>query len=270
MYRFTLPLLVISVLGPAPTSAQTRPIDSVTVPMRVEGNRAFVDLTFTRADGTKRSARFWIDTGGDGFLLTETLARDLGLNLETPEQEGGKEFAPVTPTPQPSLGDLPLEVVDGRVLVVVGSDNLLPKAAPGHADGMIPGHVLARYHVIIDYPNGSFILAKPGVIKPTGDPLRMPVSRHLCFPRTEVVVAGEKYGLLLDTGASFTVVSEAVLKAGGATIRDGPGTKARLETRRRSVLTPLRPCSCQTGIGARTRSAISALYHSPKESLSVT
>ncbi len=215
MCRFALPVLMMSVLAPASTLAQNRAVDSVTVPMRIEGDRAFVDLTFTRKDGTARSARFWIDTGGDAFLLTEALARDLGLTLATPEKRGSKAFAPVTPAPQPFLGDMPLELVASRVLFVVASDNLLPRVAPGHADGIIPGHVLARYHVILDYPNRSFTLAKPGVIEPKGEPLRMPVSAHMRFPRTEIEVAGTKYGLLLDTGASFTVVSEAVLKAWG-------------------------------------------------------
>jgi len=42
-----------------------------------------------------------------------------------------------------------------------------------------------------------------------------PPSRHhdSGFPRTEIVVDGKPYGMLLDTGASFTMVSQAVLVA---------------------------------------------------------
>lgn len=215
MYRVAVPLVLITALGPTPASAQAHQVDSATVSMRVEGNRAFVDLTFSRADGTRRSARFWIDTGGDDFVLTEALARDLGLTWHAPQQPGSKYAPVVTRIPQPFLGALPLTVVDSQVAVLLGSENLLPTAAPGHADGLLPGHVLSQYQVILDYPTGSFTLARPGVIEPTGEPLPMPVSKPMDFPRTEIEVAGQTYGLLLDTGASFSVVSEAVLVAWG-------------------------------------------------------
>lgn len=51
--------------------------------------------------------------------------------------------------------------------------------------------------------------------------LPMPVGRT-GFPRTEIEIAGTKYGVLLDTGASFTMVSEVVLKAWGAAHPDWP------------------------------------------------
>lgn len=204
--------------GFRPIAAQPSPaatVDSVTVPLEVEGNRAFVDLTFVTADGSTRTGRFWIDTGGGGFLLTEALARKLGLEWGEPIQEEGRAYARVLEAPRPFVGELALEIVEGRTLVVLDSENLLPETAPGHADGLIPGHVLARYHVVFDYPARQFTLARPGALEPRGEPLPMPVSEATGFPRTELVIDGETYGLLLDTGASFTMVSEAVLKAWG-------------------------------------------------------
>jgi hypothetical protein len=44
----------------------------------------------------------------------------------------------------------------------------------------------------------------------------MPVSKKSGFPRTEIEVDGVTYGLLLDTGASFTMVSEALLQTWGS------------------------------------------------------
>jgi predicted aspartyl protease len=193
--------------------AQTAGIDSATVPLYVDGDRPFVDLMFTTADGSKRSARFWVDTGGGGFLLTETLARGLGLKWGDAFRQEGREFARVLQTPEPSLGELPLELSEGRVLVILGSDNMLPASAPGHADGLVPGHVLASYHVIFDYPNRLFTLARAGTVRPVGDPLPMPVSDQMGFPRTELEVDGVKHGFLLDTGASFTMISAAILSA---------------------------------------------------------
>lgn len=210
---FLIMMLVPSACGPA--TAQVVGSDSVTVPLVVEGNRVFLDVTFEAADGSERSARFWIDTGGGGFLLTESLARDLGLEWGEPWQQEGKEFAPALEAPEPFLGGFPLEIVENRVFVRPGTDDLLPEAAPGSAEGFLPGHVLAQYHVVFDYPNQLFTLARPGVMGPRGEPLPMPVSEQMGFPRTEIEVAGLTYGFLLDTGASFTMVSEVVLKAWG-------------------------------------------------------
>jgi hypothetical protein len=43
----------------------------------------------------------------------------------------------------------------------------------------------------------------------------MPVGKTSGFPRTEIEVAGTTCGFLLDTGASFTMVSEALLESWG-------------------------------------------------------
>ena len=199
----------------ASIKAQQLP-DSVTVPLIVEGNRPYITVTFHRRDGSTRSARFLLDTGGGGFLITEPLARDLGLEWGATTREEGAEFAPVKNPPKAFVGNFPLELNPKRVSVIIGSDNVLPNAVAGHADGMLPGHVLSRYHVVFDYPNATFTLARPGVLTPRGDPFPMPVSKGPGFPRTEIEVDGVKSGLLLDTGASFTMVSEVLLKHWGS------------------------------------------------------
>ena len=208
-------LLLLSALRyPTSLLAQSAP-DRVTVPLMVEGNRPYVLVTFRRPDGSERTARFLLDTGGGGFLLTEPLARELGLTMGAVSREEGQSFAPVTSPLQAWIGTLPLTLNPQRVAVMIGKENVLPTAAAGHAEGMVPGHVLARYHVVFDYPGETFTLALPGILTPRGTPLPMPVSKAQGFPRTEVEVDGSRYGMLLDTGASFTMVSEVLLKGWG-------------------------------------------------------
>src|SRR5829696_9077104 len=108
--------------------------DRATVRLHVEGNRPFIDVTFRKPDGSARSARFLIDSGGGGFLIVEPLARELGLDLGETVREEGESLAPVSSPVRAFVGALPLELDPRRIFVLIGRDNLLPPVAPGHAD----------------------------------------------------------------------------------------------------------------------------------------
>lgn len=200
---------------PSPTKAEPQAGEQATVPLHVEGNRPFVELTFRKADGTPRTARFLVDSGGGGFLLVEPLAKELGVTLGETIREGEQALAPVTSTLGVSIDKLALELDAQRVFVLIGKENMLPAAAPGRAEGMLPGHVLARYHVVFDYPKATFTIARAGVLEPRGTAMPMPVSPQSGFPRTEIEVEGKTHAFLLDTGASFTMVSQALLESWG-------------------------------------------------------
>jgi len=217
--RLAFMVLVVVMGGCATQHAGNGIPSQVTVPMEVDGNRPYIHVTFQRPDGSKRSARFLIDTGGGGFILTETLAHDLGLTWTNVFHGDGVDYGNrVAVPPRAFLGKMPLalDVDSEHVLVAIGLDRLMPRASGGRRDGIFPGYVLARYHVVFDYPHRTFTLATPGRLKPKGNPMPMPVSKGISFPRTEITVDGNTYGVLLDTGASFTMVSEELLKAWGA------------------------------------------------------
>lgn len=212
-----LPLLVCAC---AATRERARDVDRVTVLLILEGHRPFIELTFQRADGKTRTGRFLVDSGGGSFLITEPLAREIGLAWGEVSHEEGKTFAAVTSPPNVSVGDFALELDARRVAVVLGEKSLLPAVAPGHADGLFPGHLLARYHVVFDYPAARFTIARPGVLTPRGRLVPMPVSQGSGFPRTELEIDGVTHGFLIDTGAAFTMVSEALLKTWGGAHTD--------------------------------------------------
>ena len=212
-------IFVSSVKSLAQTTNPSRGVvDQVTVPLMIENNRPFININLRRADGSTRVARFLVDSGGGAFQMTEPLVRDLGLHWGETHQEDGNKFAVLTEMPKAFVGDFPLELNPERVGVELESDNILPPVA-GHADGMLPGMVLAHYLVIFDYPGARFTLARPNVLTPKGNSLPMPVGKESGFPHTEIEVAGTKYGMMIDTGASFTMVSEALLQSWG---RDHP------------------------------------------------
>ncbi|MEO8576501.1 MAG: hypothetical protein ABI556_07375 [Gemmatimonadales bacterium] len=222
MKRSLVTIAALCLLGSTPIRISAQRADQATVPLIVEGNRPFVQLTFRKPDGTTRTARFLLDTGGGGFLISEPLARELGLTWGATEREDGVEFGTVAQLPKVYVGELPLTLNPQRTLVMIGTDNVLPRAAPGRAEGMVPGHVLAQYHVVFDYPNATFTIARPNILTPKGAELPMAVSKKSGFPRTEICVSGSTQGMLLDTGASFTMVSEVLLKTWGAQHAEWP------------------------------------------------
>src|SRR4051812_41315042 len=106
--RFTLiGCFLITVSAFAQNSKEPQ---QATVPLLVEKNRPYVELTFQRPDGSRRKARFLVDSGGGGFGLTEPLARDLGLKWGPTMTSEGKEFALITDPVKVSIGDFPLEL----------------------------------------------------------------------------------------------------------------------------------------------------------------
>lgn len=206
---FLLAALCLGAMAHAQSKAQAADGErqSVTVPLVVEFNRPFVDLEFTRPDGSPRKARFWVDTGGGAFIIVEPLAHELGLELGPTISEGGQRFATIKP-PRASLGGMPLNLEGARASVAVGQKTMMPGVA---AEGLFPAHVLMRYHVIFDYPGGRFTLAKPGALKPHGVRVSSPINPRSGFPRLDVQVGDETFGFLLDTGASFTMISQEQL-----------------------------------------------------------
>jgi predicted aspartyl protease len=191
---------------------------SVTVPLVIEFNRPFVDLEFTRPDGSARNARFWVDTGGGGFILVEPLARELGLEMGQEMAEGGERFAVIKP-PATRIGGMSLNLEGARASVVIGKKTMMPGVA---AEGLLPGHVLKRYHVIFDYPGHRFTLAQSNTLKPRGVRIPSPINPRSGFPRLEAVIGGETYGFLLDTGASFTMISAELLSKWATDHTDWP------------------------------------------------
>jgi hypothetical protein len=141
--------------------------------------------------------------------MAEPLARDLGLDLSgKPMEEDGAKLLAVTP-PAVRIGNLPLDMKDARVLVMMGHKTI--QDGFNHAEGMLPGHVLQRYQVVIDYGTQRFTLALPGTLKMRGTRLNTPVQQHTGFPRLEATIAGKSYGFLLDCGAAYTMISQNVL-----------------------------------------------------------
>jgi hypothetical protein len=177
----------------------------VTVPLIVEGNAPIVELEFSSARGV-RKARFLVDTGGgDALMLGSKLMADVGATAIGPVSRG---YCPLRPLPV-KLSGMALDLTGVRIL---GTPKWHGPTVRNDCEGLIPGRLLRHYEVILDYPARRFTLANPGATEPRGLKVKTPIAAN-GNPRIELEIGGVTYGFLLDTGASFTMISRTVLDA---------------------------------------------------------
>lgn len=184
---------------------------SATVPLHIEDNRVYVDLDVVLAAGKTRKARFWVNTGGGtGMMLAQRLARQAGLTVTGKKLRGPLPDVTLQQIPLPhlSLGGIPLDLSGCHAVAVLGSAQVMPGIA---AEGFLPPCVLEKYQVVFNYPRRQFTLALPGTLHPVGQPVTMAIDRQTGLARIQLTIEGHTYGFLLDTGATFTMASRALV-----------------------------------------------------------
>lgn len=179
----------------------------VVLPLRVVHNRPFVPLTYRHGSAELRQVWTWLDTGGGAVILGRRLAEQLDLTRSgEPVHDDGDAVHPVA-SPQIVAGELVLP--SGNVQTfVIDRDWIGPAAF--RAPAFLPARVLRAFTVCFDYPGQAVGLDPPGVLQASPKTLRGSVHEETGFVRVELDIAGEVFGFLLDTGASYSMISEAV------------------------------------------------------------
>lgn len=181
---------------------------TITVPMQVELNRPYVDVTLTGPAGQSVTAHAYVDTGGGALLLSAGLAKQLGLKTAgKPLRSQGETLAPTT-TPALSLGGKQIDTTGAHAYIVTAAPRTL---AHTDAEMMLPGNVLLRYVAVFDYPAHTFTLADSHNFKPDGSTVQATFGGGM--PVVRASIAGTAYGFLLDTGGQYCMVSIAKLDA---------------------------------------------------------
>ncbi len=182
--------------------AQTEPV-SVTVPFVLDHNRILVEGEIQRKDGSWRKVTLWVDNGNPAWCMSESLARDIGIDLTGKK---GNFIAELTPGLRFGGKSLSTDSVEAHVMT---QPFWLFSAM--HNDANLPSSVLMKYHAIIDYPNRTLTLADPGTITPQGN--RHPVNIH---PKTGIVqmngsINGDSMSFAIDIGASYSFISGEII-----------------------------------------------------------
>ena len=187
---------------------------AVVVPLRVEYNRPFVDLVLSGPDFDERSGCAWVDTGGGSFIVAEAFASELGLRWgEATEQEGAR-FALVssdlTAFLTPGAGRRRALHLDEQRVVVQLGEAVISRGFPAVA--FLPAHVLLGSDVLFDYPGCRFGIGDEGSLTREGTVVPCPRHPRTGWPRVELEIDGERLGFLVDTGASYSMVSIDILQ----------------------------------------------------------
>ncbi len=180
---------------------------SVTVPMTLDHNRMLVSARIQRKDGTWRSALLWVDTGSPEFIISPSLARDLGIDLsaaEKPDQVTKPRSLEIPPPDSIQLGNFPLHLQGVKSKVVFEPFWLFSTM---HCDANLPATVLKQYQVVLDYRGRKLILAKPNTLSPTGIKVPAAVDSATGIVQIDASVDGELFSFALDNGASYSYLS---------------------------------------------------------------
>ncbi len=187
---------------PRPTSASAE--------FTLDHNRMLINADLLRNDGTWRAARLWVDSGNPDLLLSESLARDLHIDLpaNAASADSAAYLPEVTPPRGVRVGGLELDVSTTHARVVVEPRFLFSTM---HADATLPSAVLRHYQVVFDYPGHRLTVAPPGSLRSRG--IRVLASIHPVtgIVQIDVVIDEERLSLALDNGASYSFVSAEVL-----------------------------------------------------------
>ncbi|MFC4638993.1 aspartyl protease family protein [Deinococcus hohokamensis] len=176
------------------------------LPLRLVHNRPFVRLRY-HGPGGAADAWTWLDTGGGALLLGRGLTQELGLAATgTPTEEQGERLTPVE-APMLSAGGRPLPL---GVRQVCATDHDWIAPAAFRAPAFLPAPFFQQFTTTFDFPGGLLRLGP--VVAGAVRHAAMGASFHepSGFFTVELEIAGERLNFLLDTGASYSMVSAAL------------------------------------------------------------
>jgi hypothetical protein len=184
-------------------AGEMRPVE---LPLKIVHNRPLVQLTY-RHRSTSVDAWTLLDTGGGSMILGRGVREKLDLaSVGDSVPEDGQVLIPVQ---APEIASAEVRLPGGNC-TVFASDQLEVSATGGGATAFLPSAFLRQFTATFDYPNGRLNLEAPGTPWQADHIIPASVHAESGFPRIELNIGGEVLGFLLDTGAPYSMISEAV------------------------------------------------------------
>lgn len=175
---------------------------STIIPLTMDNNRLYAEVSFRKADGGVRKAMAWVNFGMGGLSLSPSLRRDLG-------PEGSVAF---------SLGGIPVVVQPGAILPADADD--FAQLGPFPVEAILPAALWPHYRVTLDYTARSLTLAQPSPVPAPGEAVPIEVNEGTGFATVLATVAGQSHPVVLDPGGGYTWWRGSVVRGW---LRDHPG-----------------------------------------------
>ena len=202
----------------APVTAPSAAI-STTLPFVFDGNRIFVEVTFTRPDGSARKALAFVNQGEGGLDLSNKLFRELDpkpgrpLHLKIGAMEmtvDGAVACPETLADNMAIGLNPFAGPPSYAEAAQRTGGTMAAfAAPMNVEAVIPPGLLQHFQVVFDYAAQTMTLAQPGTLKPEGVAVPIRVNPKTGFAMLDVTIEGAPHVFVLDDGGSYSGIRDA-------------------------------------------------------------
>ncbi len=194
-------------------------VASTTLPFIFDGNRIFVEVTFTRPDGSARKALAFVNQGEGGLDLSNALFRELDpkpgrkLRLKIGAMEmavDGAVACPETLANNMSIGLNPFAGPPSYDAAArqPGGD-MAAFAAPMPVEAVIPPGLLQHFQVVFDYAARTMTLAQPGTLKGEGIAVPIRVNPKTGFAMLDATIDGALHVFVLDDGGSYSGIRDA-------------------------------------------------------------
>ncbi|MEI6886221.1 MAG: PDZ domain-containing protein [Bacteroidota bacterium] len=192
-------------------NAQENAMKSMKIPFTLDHNRMLVQGEIRKSDGKWRKVLFWVDSGNPDFMISEGLAKDLGIDLSG--KKTGENGYPlpleVNPPEGIKLGRQVLDFSGIRTKVMFEPRWMFETM---HIDANIPSTLLKKFDIVIDYPGMQISLASPGSISFHGEKLSASIDKKTGIVQLGGMAGRDSISVGLDIGASFSFISESKLK----------------------------------------------------------
>jgi hypothetical protein len=192
---------------------------TATVPILLD-DRVYVELSFTRPDGTPRKAIALVNMGSAPLILSNALFREFQPTAGKPLhlQVGTLDIAVDGGAVQPEtmafnafIGINPFAHAATAEEMAAGPGGIMKAmTAPLNVEAVLPAGVLQHFQVVLDYGAKTLTLASPGAIKPEGVAVPVRLNAKTGFVMADVAVDGETQSFVLDCGGSFSAARDTL------------------------------------------------------------
>jgi hypothetical protein len=171
---------------------------SVTLPVKLDNNRIFVEAAFRRRDGGVRNALVWVNFGVGSMMIAPSLQKALG-------GPGAVEF---------SLGGMPVRVEPDAQ--TDAEEDEFKQMGPAPVEAVLPAALWPHFRVTLDYAAHTLTLTRAETpLEADGAGVEVPieVNPYTGVMAVDATIDGEKHHVVLDAGGGYSWMRGSVVRA---------------------------------------------------------